>query len=287
LFLFVFLLLGLTIARPLQWFADKTVEKYSDEPLQKSLSSVVEKEWEFPQSHPHLHEMTGATSFLQTSTGGNPLECDCERVKCNCVKRCECGLPASVDNRQAAQFIELASATGKSTAPLWVDIDTNECFLQTGESVGQDTHNMLDCECDKVKCNCVKHCECSLPATAGGGGASSTNHLLQLDQGIDSKKVEKKTEEKVEEKKEETKIEETQQQIQSESETKKNVGDEEVVTTAKPSTRSRTIKSEKKQNNKKSNSGKGEDAYSYEKSDYEYSKENNSKYDDNYEYSDK
>lgn len=167
-------------ARPLQWFAGESYyDTAADVP--KSLANKVETEWEFPRRSPHMHEMSGATSFLQTTTGGHPLECDCERVKCNCVKRCECGLPPAAQNRQASAFLELASTTGKSTAPLWVDVDTNECFLQTGESVGQDTHHMLDCECDKVKCNCVKHCECSLPPSAAG--ATAQNDLLQLDQG--------------------------------------------------------------------------------------------------------
>jgi len=266
--LFVFACLGLTVARPLEWFADKTVETYSDVSVQKSLSSAVEKEWDFPASKPHLHEMSGATSFLQTSTGGNPLECDCERVKCNCVKRCECGLPASADNRHAAQFIELASATGKSTAPLWVDIDTNECFLQTGESVGQDTHNMLDCECDKVKCNCVKHCECSLPATATGG-SSSTNNLLQLDQGIELKK-------------EEAKVDKTEQQQQIQSETETETKQESKIETTKPSLRSRgSSKSQNNKNEKKSTNEKEENS----KSAYEYSQGAEDKYEKKYDYS--
>jgi len=196
--------------------------------------------------------MSAPTSFLQTSTGGNPLECDCERVKCNCVKRCECGLPTGTENRQASQFLELASATGKSTAPLWVDIDTNECFLQTGESVGQDTHHMLDCECDKVKCNCVKHCECSLPVSTGSAASRATNNLLQLDQGLELKKPEEKSEEKSEEKTE-AKLEEKQQEKpQKENEELIQQETAEVKKTSQDSTKGPKRRGRKEQNNKKS-----------------------------------
>jgi len=277
-------LFGLISARPLQWFSDKTYESYSDSSVQNSLTDVVEKDWEFPSTHAHLHTMAGPTSFLQTSTGGHPLECDCERVKCNCVKRCECGLPAATENRQAAQFLELASATGKSTAPLWVDIDTNECFLQTGESVGQDTHHMLDCECDKVKCNCVKHCECSLPATATGSGTGTgTNNLLQLDQGVDLKKPEtkKETEEEDEQKKpQEEKL------VQKTAEIKKTT-EEEVAKVPKVVSRGRGSKKEQvpaTPNSKSTTEDKDEYAHQYsqysnaEKSGYAYSYSGNEEY---------
>jgi len=273
-------LFGLISARPLQWFSDKTYESYSDSSVQKSLTDVVEKDWEFPSTHAHLHTMDGPTSFLQTSTGGHPLECDCERVKCNCVKRCECGLPAATENRQAAQFLELASATGKSTAPLWVDIDTNECFLQTGESVGQDTHHMLDCECDKVKCNCVKHCECSLPATATGSG-TGTNNLLQLDQGTGLKKPEAKKETEEEE---EQKKPQEEQLVQKTTETKKAT-EEEVVKTPKVTSRTRGSKKEQTPVQKSKTEDKDEYAnnqYSQysnaEKSAYSYSYSGNEEY---------
>merc|ERR1712146_527558 len=75
------------------------------------------------------------------------MGCDCERVKCNCVKRCECQLPSSAQNHVASSFLEIVGEKPGATAPLFVDIDTNECFLETGESVGQDQHHMLDCEC--------------------------------------------------------------------------------------------------------------------------------------------
>lgn len=172
----------LVCARPLEWFADEsTLETPLDSKITSHMSSAVEKDWQWPTSPAHTHQMTGATSFLQVTTGGHPLECDCERVKCNCVKRCECQLPAAAQNRAAAQFLELASATGKKSAPLFVDTETNECFLETGVKI--DSHHMLDCECDKVKCNCVKHCECSLPTTAAAAGPAAANDLLQLDQG--------------------------------------------------------------------------------------------------------
>jgi hypothetical protein len=243
--------------------------------MQSDLTSAVEKGWEWPQSPAHLHESVGPTSFLQTSTGGHPLECDCERVKCNCVKRCECGLPAASENRQAAQFLEIASATGKSSAPLYVDIDTNECFLETGESVGQDTHHMLDCECDKVKCNCVKHCECSLPATATGA-ATATNNLLQLEQGAELKKSAPKVE------KPEVKAEEKNKAESAPAEQKDLPPRVQQVR----KTRSRVTKEQQKQVQKSANEKEQSGSYNYEysqskkseKSAYSYSYSNSGEY---------
>jgi len=268
--------LALVNSRPLEWFSDKTFESM-DSKVQSDLSSAVERDWEWPQSPAHLHESVGPTSFLQTSTGGHPLECDCERVKCNCVKRCECGLPAASENHQAAQFLELASATGKSSAPLWVDIDTNECFLETGESVGQDTHHMLDCECDKVKCNCVKHCECSLPATATGAGATATNNLLQLEQGAELKKSAPK---KDQVEKTETKVGEEQSKFPLEE--PKSLEQKDLPPRVQQLKKSRSRVTKEQKNAQKSPSEKEQSgAYSYEysqnkseKSGYSYSYSN-------------
>lgn len=153
-------LLAVAAARPLDWF-----EEQEQEDPHAAVPGDLAAQVEADGGMSPVDNNDGATSFLQVQTGGHPLECDCERVKCNCVKRCECGLPPAAQNRQATSFLELIGGTpGGERTPLLVDMDTNECFLETGVSVGQDNHHMLDCECDKVKCNCVKHCECSLPA---------------------------------------------------------------------------------------------------------------------------
>merc|ERR1711998_359739 len=172
---------SLCAARPLEWFSNapsQVVDAHKDIPMDLAVA-MDKSNTMYP---PHTYQASEPTSFLQTTTGGHPLECDCERVKCNCVKRCECQLPSSAQNHVASSFLEIVGEKPGATAPLFVDMDTNECFLETGEKVGQDAHHMLDCECDKVKCNCVKHCECSLPS-AGGGGAGASNMLLQSGEG--------------------------------------------------------------------------------------------------------
>lgn len=172
-------LLAMADARPLEWF-DEPSEQRADPHAGVPGDLAAQVEAEGGMSPTAGNE--GATSFLQVQTGGHPLECDCERVKCNCVKRCECGLPPANQNRQATAFLELIGGQpGDARTPLLVDMDTNECFLETGEKVGQDNHHMLDCECDKVKCNCVKHCECSLPAA--GGTSQPSQMLLQSAEG--------------------------------------------------------------------------------------------------------
>jgi len=169
---------SLCVARPLEWFSNapsQVADAHKDIPTDLAVA-MDKSNAMYP---PHTYQASEPTSFLQTTTGGHPLECDCERVKCNCVKRCECQLPSSAQNHVASSFLEIVGEKPGATAPLFVDIDTNECFLETGESVGQDQHHMLDCECDKVKCNCVKHCECSLPSSA----AASTTEALQTGEG--------------------------------------------------------------------------------------------------------
>ena len=38
-------------------------------------------------------------------------------------------------------------------------------FLQTGEAMMDSGETQeLQCTCDKMKCNCMKKCECSVPA---------------------------------------------------------------------------------------------------------------------------
>lgn len=209
-------LVALCAARPLEWFAEEpAVDLHKDIP--KDLALAVGAMGDM--NPPHMYQASEPTSFLQTTTGGHPLECDCERVKCNCVKRCECQLPTSQQNHVASSFLEIVGGKVGESAPLFVDIDTNECFLETGESIGQDQHHMLDCDCDKVKCNCVKHCECSLPSSAAGAQSDAlqvaegtvptpadkaTENLLQEEEGLGSgtelKKAHKKAATKAHEK---------------------------------------------------------------------------------------
>jgi len=204
-------LVALSVARPLEWFAEEPTAAVED--IHKGIPNDLAMHMDKSKAMypPHTYKASEPTSFLQVMTGGHPLECDCERVKCNCVKRCECQLPTGQQNHVASSFLEIASGSASKSAPLFVDIDSSECFLETGESVGQDQHHMLDCECDKVKCNCVKHCECSLPSSSAGaqtGGnalvqveegtaaaadkAAATENLLQTEEGLQTEKAFKK-----------------------------------------------------------------------------------------------
>jgi hypothetical protein len=62
-------------------------------------------------------------------------------------------------------LLQLQEALAPSSeAELWESV-----FLQTGTELPAT----LDCECEKIKCNCVKACACSMhamPAGAGGSG---------------------------------------------------------------------------------------------------------------------
>ena len=55
------------------------------------------------------------------------------------------------------------SLAPSSEAEVWESV-----FLQTGTELPAT----LDCECEKIKCNCVKACACSMHATPAGAGGS-------------------------------------------------------------------------------------------------------------------
>lgn len=111
-----------------------------------------------------------ASSFLEVSSQGqSTMMCDCEKVRCNCVKRCDCKMPD-----EGGVFLQ--------TEERHIPIEWQSAFLQE-ESGDLSTHQLeettggvmqqLECDCDKVKCNCLKHCECN--SGVGGSGASLTN----------------------------------------------------------------------------------------------------------------
>merc|ERR1711998_230894 len=104
---------SLCVARPLEWFSNapsQVADAHKDIPTDLAVA-MDKSNAMYP---PHTYQASEPTSFLQTTTGGHPLECDCERVKCNCVKRCECSLPSSA----AASTTEaLQTGEGKTDEP--------------------------------------------------------------------------------------------------------------------------------------------------------------------------
>jgi len=109
-------------------------------------------------------------SSLESTTGkGEGLECDCDRVKCNCVKRCDCHMPDEMGT-----FLEIEEREEP--------VDWQQIFLQTSEGLtSQGINQNLDCDCDKVKCNCIKHCECH-SKTVDFSSAAALASNIQINQ---------------------------------------------------------------------------------------------------------
>ena len=123
------------------------------QPLITGLESKLDSTWEFPndlrlvgtQELVQLGEGVQAATAAPPQRAGAPLECECERVKCSCVKRCDCNLPSGPS---LLQMQELLIPVGE---PAMLELE------ETAGIVNQE----LACDCDRVKCNCIKHCECS------------------------------------------------------------------------------------------------------------------------------
>lgn len=87
------------------------------------------------------------------------LQCECDKVTCNCVKRCDCKL-------FGGQFLEIGGSTQPSTFEQLIPCEASvSSFLEV--SSPQD----LDCECETVKCDCLKKCVCISTSSAQLGGS--------------------------------------------------------------------------------------------------------------------
>ena len=124
--------------------------------LRSGLEDQLETSWEFP---PELAAKAGATQLVelgesvQHMVGNQPLECECEKVKCNCVKRCDCKLPSGPSLLQLQESLLPAAGADASA-----DGAGAPAMLELGTGI---VNQELSCDCDQVKCNCIKHCECS------------------------------------------------------------------------------------------------------------------------------
>ena len=131
------------------------------------------------------------------------LSCDCGATRCNCLKVCDCKLPAS--------FLEMSTgseprrrrhrsrAAGKhGTCASWErapgesgweavhadDVPADDAgfsFLeeQSGATLKPGLNQPMECDCEKVKCTCLRKCECDSSAAA----VSVQSHL-QLSHGL-------------------------------------------------------------------------------------------------------
>ena len=95
-------------------------------------------------------------SVSQTGASDQGLHCECEAVSCNCVRRCVCKAgSASAQQAGSSSLLQLQeSLADPDAAAQWESI-----FLQTG--AGKEA---LECDCERIKCNCLKACQCAMTA---------------------------------------------------------------------------------------------------------------------------
>lgn len=162
---------------------DQQLESHDAFPMQ-AFTQKLDAEWEWP---PGMNmPLAGDQELLSLSEqvapavpiANQPLECECEKVKCNCVKRCDCKLP------------EGAPALLQTQESL-LSLDDDAAFLELEERL-HGVNQQLDCDCDKVKCNCIKHCECAVKSAFGAapGGAAALANLVQLNQATNCSSIE-------------------------------------------------------------------------------------------------
>ena len=191
------MVLPLLLSLPLASVVELPMHSTDGFPLGE-LESRVTQTWRMPSSlsldntnqpPPTDLEDAGATELLSLETGADTqdIKCECDKTKCNCMRRCAC------DTGNGATDLSASGSTGGSTgggmasllqlqealapenaADAWEGV-----FLQTGSPM------TLDCQCEKIKCNCMKGCQCSMTGAATYqyaqqyGGAAA---LLQEDE---------------------------------------------------------------------------------------------------------
>ena len=96
-------------------------------------------------------QRTGPTAWQGADQG---LRCECEKVTCNCIRRCSCSVSQpGVQEAGASSLLQLQEALADpDSAAQWESV-----FLQTGEA-----KQTLDCDCEQIKCNCLKACQCAV-----------------------------------------------------------------------------------------------------------------------------
>lgn len=124
------------------------------------LERQVKEEWHSCVSG---DESKNHPSFLSLSTSSSDrLNCECAKVRCNCVKRCDCSLPD-----EASSFLELQEALLEEGAPS-SKLNSAVSLLEV-----EEPNQSLDCNCEKVKCDCLKTCECAVRNMLQGAGVSA------------------------------------------------------------------------------------------------------------------
>ena len=148
--------------------------------------------------------------FLETSSTRAPihvqLSCDCGATRCNCLKVCDCKLPTAsflelpatsneaprrrrrhrgkaADGERCASWERALGSQGWDAVP--TEEDASFSFLEEQATTAPGLNQPMECDCEKVKCNCLRKCECDSSASAAllQSQVQQVQHL-QLDHGV-------------------------------------------------------------------------------------------------------
>ena len=136
------------------------------------------------------------------------LDCECDKVRCTCTKQCDC-LVAKEGYASFLQTMEVPVAwdgSGDDGATLLRSDEggAGAAFLQATEGNSSYTafrqategsssalmpaagnEELLHCDCQKVRCNCLKRCECAMATTTSSGYMSATA-AIQIHESVGS-----------------------------------------------------------------------------------------------------
>ena len=116
------------------------------------------------------------------------LECECDKVRCTCTKQCDClvaregyasflqtmEVPVEWDGTSDAEGATiLRSEEGSSSAAFLQATESSENALMPAAG----NEELLHCDCQKVRCNCLKRCECAIGTSARGVYASAASAI--------------------------------------------------------------------------------------------------------------
>ena len=117
------------------------------------------------------------------------LECECDKVRCTCTKQCDClvakegyasflqtmEVPVEWDGSSDAEGATiLRSEEGSSSAAFLQATESSENALMPAAG----NEELLHCDCQKVRCNCLKRCECAIGTSARGVYASAASAIV-------------------------------------------------------------------------------------------------------------
>ena len=125
------------------------------------------------------------------------LECECDKVRCTCTKQCDCLLAQEGSFLQTLEVpVAWDDAAAESDGATYLQSEadaSHAAFLQAAESSSSalmpaaGSEETLRCDCQKVRCNCLKRCDCARESHAqsayGGYGAAAS--LVQISESAE------------------------------------------------------------------------------------------------------